>query len=82
MLNKIKLDELNKDFLINQLETLKEQYEFYTLNLLNTQIDNITENYFNAKTLTKVIEAINDIENKLKEKEEGEKENGKTKLNA
>ena len=83
MLNKTELDNLLREDLTEQLEELKERYEYLMLQLLNGQIDEITKNYYTAKAMITTIESMDNIEKALtKEKEEGEKENGKTKLNA
>lgn len=77
MLDKKKLAELHNDMLEQQKEELKEKYEYYILQLLNGQIERITENYFYAKAMIAAIESLNKLEKEyIKEKEIGEeKEN-------
>jgi len=84
MLNKTELDNLLREDLTEQLEELKERYEYLMLQLLHGEINKITTNYYNAKAMITTIESMDNIEKALiKEKEGGEKENGKeTKLNA
>ena len=86
MINKEELNIKYANALIRQKEFLKKQYEFYFETLKHTEAKMVTDIYFYSSEISKILESVEKIKTEIdkltKEKEEGEKENGKTKLNA